>query len=166
MNNNSGKSGAGTYEFPRTCETFKQQFGSGEIDVIFVDSLMAFAYLGIVPKSFLIYRLTTENDEKRLSVWRLKENNNLQIGFASDDFGDISFHSETGLVSRYDKSEVEMLGIIVGIVLPFDAEEIKTQGKASFFCQNCEAWCYSSLAGIRAQGWQFAMEAILCPNCR
>lgn len=162
------------YQFPINERAFDTQRRTGEITLINIGDTESYEHLGINANDMLMIKQTQENDESQLSFWLILNTINCQMGFAFDNFGDISIHDGKGNFRRYKKKAVRMIGVVVGVVKPFGvqtsveaAEESDAGAKdeITLTCSKCGKEMTGTKKFLRAQGWEIKGDNSLCVKC-
>jgi hypothetical protein len=112
--------------------------------------------------------------EDKPSLWFLSDEKYLVIGFAFDNFGDISICQPDGTVIRYKKRQAQFCGNAVYIIRSLDvlspfetvepAAERPSEDELTAVCSECEKTETGSRRFLKAQGWKLKGEQ-LCVAC-
>lgn len=131
---------------------------------------------GINDNDCLIVQNASDYEENQFTVWQTRtgENKHSFCGFAFDNFGDISIETPYG-VRRFKKKEIELLGVVVGVVRclnvklkdkqPKPSNEPIEEGEITVVCDECKKELTASRAFIKAQGWRLRKKETLCLHC-
>jgi hypothetical protein len=122
--------------------------------------------VGIYEDDLLIIRKTKINDENQITIWEHSKEDYL-IGFAYDNFGDISINYLLG-TERHKAKDMRLIGVVVGIIHCYNAQKpttIKqTSAEITAVCAECRKEINGTIEFIKKSGWEIEPEQ-LCLTC-
>lgn len=132
-----------------------------------------FAHLGLNAGDTLLIRVAEKFDEHRLSMFHMIKENKWTMGFAYDNFGDISVDRRNQIL-RYKNNSLCYLGYIWKVIKPYEAEsgveiektvEPEQTTELSVKCDGCEKEASGSRAFLTSMAWRLKKDTALCVGC-
>lgn len=177
MKNNTGKivKKQEKYHFPQNNSEFYDQIIKQEIIITIWNGQDFNEELGLNRGDILLYYPTSEIDENQLTILQSTKKETFFCGFAYENFGDIGvinpFYENCD--RTYKKREVAVLGVVVGIVKPYDAQKFPNfhyekpahSEEITAVCNDCKATISGTPKFIKSQGWSLGKKETLCLNC-
>ena len=151
----------------RLCMDYPRGPQKGEFAICHMrdDSLKEY---GINDNDCVIVQKTTEYDENQLTAWVLvgPQNKSGLIGFAYDNFGDISIQLSLG-IQRFKRRKIKLKGVVVGIVrcVSPKQEDTGTTDEITAVCDQCKKQLTATREFIKAQGWKLKENETICLHC-
>lgn len=112
--------------------------------------------------------------DNHITLWKIK-NYGFGVGYAFENFGDISIRVGDE-VDTFKKRDCDFLGVVVGVMKPFNAPDIyakktddfdaDTGDEITVTCSACKATLTGRRDFIIAQGWKLNRLSTLCMTCR
>lgn len=113
----------------------------------------------------LIVHRAKKYDENQLSFWIDHEGDSL-VGFAYDNFGDISINFGDDEPFRYKPKQLEFKGNVVGIIRCLDYQRSQTPViEITAACGKCKKETTGTPEFIKSQGWELEENGALCLTC-
>jgi hypothetical protein len=157
-----------SFKLPHELIGIANLINAGKLGYRSADSDDRYKHLGINPFDILIYRATKENDENQITVWDY-DDDTYNYGFAYENFGDITIHNKAGYFTSQPSNKLKLLGVVVGIIKPYDAEklgELKplTGEEITAVCDGCRKQLTGTPEFIKKSGWEIEPKQ-LCLTC-
>ncbi|MFN2390481.1 MAG: hypothetical protein ABR566_00790 [Pyrinomonadaceae bacterium] len=162
------------FQFPDGSSKFVAQINEGEIDFCRMNGQEDFVHLGINVNDTLLFNKSKELNENQLTIWWLVKEEICDVGFAFDNFGDITLHNGTGFYDEdsfrhYKKKEVRLLGVVIGVIKPFDAQNLEKSkpgsGEITAVCVRCKKQLTGTPEFIKSEGWELEKDKQICLTC-
>jgi hypothetical protein len=158
-----------TFKLPNELSEICNLINAGQLGYKSADSDERYKHLGINPFDILIYRITKENDENQITVWDYVDDNAYNYGFAYENFGDITIHNKAEYFTSQPSNKLKLLGVVVGIVKPYDAEKLgelkpQTGEEITAVCADCRKQLTGTPEFIKKSGWEIEPKQ-LCLTC-
>lgn len=130
---------------------------------------------GIQKGDILVVHRAETFAEDKPSVWLAANEEHTLVGYAFDNFGDISVHQPCGKIIRYKKREArKFIGNVVYVIRRFEGAspfepaapsvESAAEGELTAVCSECKKTETGSRSFLKAQGWKLRGEQ-LCLAC-
>jgi hypothetical protein len=152
----------------QTADEVAQFFRTCDINdtVLYVKQSDSLESVGIYEDDLLIIRKTKINDENQITLWEHSKDGYL-IGFAYDNFGDISVNYLLD-TQRSKAKDMQLIGVVVGIIHCYNAQKpttIKpTAAEITAVCAECRKEINGTIEFIKKSGWEIEPEQ-LCLAC-
>lgn len=141
-----------------------------KVDVTsFLTAIVDFPAIGVEAGDRFVVNFTTQIFEANLMVYQPTNKKDAYIGFLYDNFGDISAIGTNGMQMRFRKGEIDILGVVVGIIKPFDAAkfspyEVHKPSELTAVCAKCGKSQTGDKKFLEAEGWELDGKT-LCLQC-
>jgi hypothetical protein len=118
----------------------------------------------------LVINRTDQIIESKLMIYEPGDKKSYHVGFLYDNFGDISAISEAGEQFRYGKKEIKIVGVVVGVLKPFDSsrcspyENVQPTTGLTAVCDECGKTQTGEKKFLKAEGWELNGKS-LCVKC-
>lgn len=133
----------------------------------------ALSKYGVFRKDLLFYKSSHTAEENQLSVWESK--GKWEVGFAFNNFGDISIYLPGYEVRRFKKREINILGVVVGVIrfsnylledsTEHETTEEKDEALMTAVCKECKSQLAGTRDFLKKMGWRIKKDFQLCVHC-
>lgn len=156
-------------------DEFINQIKSHEILVIDLSEKIDWSGFGLSSDDVLIVTIDREIQEDRLSLFYNERGKHLRLGFAFENFGEISVNENDGDIDRYKNKDFTYIGYVSQIITAFQPPKIYGENKIetpvttneeiSVKCDGCEKEASGSKAFLAAMAWRLKKNETLCVSC-